>query len=181
MRINHPACTMAVRYAVAISALLATSFTHADTILIEPSLTLESSMSALNEAIRSCHEKGFKVAVAVVDTDGVIKVEARSDGSPIHSQRFAFRKAYTLVSMGPEFGVDSSSALVKLLSGSAVGLSNIASGSTDLLFLPGSALIKSGNTAIGAIGVSGAPLSSDDEVCAQAGVAKLIGLAKNSG
>jgi uncharacterized protein GlcG (DUF336 family) len=118
------------------------------------------------------------VAVTVVDTDGVVKAQVRGDGSPIHSQRFSFRKAYTIVSMGPEFGVDNSSALIKLLANSAMGLSNIASGSTDLLFLPGAVLIKSGNKAIGAIGVSGAPLSSEDEVCAQAGVAKLAELAR---
>jgi len=162
----------------AILTVLATPTIHAEVNTIDSPLTLAMSMNALTEAIHRCDEKGYKVTVAVVDTDGVIKVEARSDGSPIHSQRFAFRKAYTIVSMGPEFGVETSSALIKLLSSSAVGLSNVASGSTDLLFLPGAVLIKSGKTAIGAIGVSGAPLSSEDEVCAQAGVAKITASSK---
>ena len=34
-------------------------------------------------------------------------------------------------------------------------------------------LIKSGGVPIGAIGVSGAPLSSEDETCALAGLAKI--------
>ncbi len=151
---------------------------RAETTVVNSALPLTVSMDALNEAIRVCGEKSYKVAVAVVDTDGVIKVQARSDGSPIHSQRFSFRKAYTIVSMGPEFGVDTASALVKLLSNSPMGLANVASGSTDLLFLPGAVLIKSGNTIIGAIGVSGAPLSSEDEICAQAAVTKIAPLLK---
>ena len=69
--------------------------------------------------------------------DGVIKVQARGDGSPIHSQRFLFRKAFTAVSMGPMFGVDTTSALVKTISQFPQGLSNVQAGSTDLLFLPG--------------------------------------------
>lgn len=165
-------------YVATTVALLSIQRVNAETISIDSPLSLASSMTVLNEAIRSCADKGYKVAVTVVDTDGVVKAQVRGDGSPIHSQRFSFRKAYTIVSMGPEFGVDNSSALIKLLANSAMGLSNIASGSTDLLFLPGAVLIKSGNKAIGAIGVSGAPLSSEDEVCAQAGVAKLAELAR---
>jgi len=165
---------MVIATAFSISTLTPLSSAQADTINIDSPLSLVATMTVVNEAIRVCGEKGYKVTVAVVDTDGVVKVQARSDGSPIHSQRFAFRKAYTIVSMGPEFGVDSSGALVKLLSSSPMGLANVASGSTDLLFLPGGVLIKSGKTAIGAIGVSGAPLSTEDEVCAQAGVAKLV-------
>ena len=78
-------------------------------------MSLALSMDAVNEAIQVCNAKGYKVAVTVVDTDGVVKVQARGDGSPIHSQRFSFRKAYTIVSMGPMFGVDSSSAVIKFL------------------------------------------------------------------
>jgi uncharacterized protein GlcG (DUF336 family) len=131
------------------------------------------SLSAVNEAIRVCGEKGFKVTVTVVDLDGIVKVQARSDGSPIHSQQFSFRKAYTMVSMGPMLGVDTSSALVRALSASPQGLTNVQSGSTPLLFLPGAALMRSGKTDIGAIGVSGAPSSFEDEVCALSGVAKI--------
>ena len=79
--------------------------------------------------------KGYKVAVAIVDPEGVMKLGARGDGSPIHSQRFSFRKAYTIASMGPMFGVDTGSALVAHLRDFPGGLANVQSGSTDLLFL----------------------------------------------
>ncbi len=154
--------------AMAISVAPSKSHAHA---VSNPSLSL--SLDAVNEAIRVCGEKGFKVTVTVVDLDGIVKVQARSDGSPIHSQQFSFRKAYTMVSMGPMLGVDTSSALVRALSASPQGLTNVQSGSTPLLFLPGAALMRSGKTDIGAIGVSGAPSSFEDEVCALSGVAKI--------
>lgn len=154
--------------AMAISVAPSKSHAHA---VSNPSLSL--SLDAVNEAIRVCGEKGFKVTVTVVDLDGIVKVQARSDGSPIHSQQFSFRKAYTMVSMGPMLGVDTSSALVRALSASPQGLTNVQSGSTPLLFLPGAGLMRSGKTDIGAIGVSGAPSSFEDEVCALSGVAKI--------
>jgi uncharacterized protein GlcG (DUF336 family) len=136
-------------------------------------LPLSLSMEAVSETIRACDAKGYKVAVTVVDPDGVIKVEARGDGSPIHSQRFSYRKAYTIVSMGPMFAVDTSSSLVKTIAAFPQGLANVQSGSTDLLFLAGASLIKAGKETIGAIGVSGAPSSADDEACAQAGISRI--------
>ncbi len=50
---------------------------------------------------------------------------------------------------------------------------NVGAGSTELLFVPGSVLIKSGNEVLGAIGVSASPLSIDDERCAAAGTAQI--------
>jgi uncharacterized protein GlcG (DUF336 family) len=133
-------------------------------------LPLSLAMAAASETVRVCEAKGFKVAVAVVDPDGVIKVQVRGDGSPIHSQAFSFRKAYTIMSMGPMLGADTNSALIKLITGFAPGLpATASSGPSDLLFLPGSVLLKQDGQAIAAIGVSGAPKSADDEVCAQAG------------
>jgi uncharacterized protein GlcG (DUF336 family) len=136
-------------------------------------LSLSLAIDAATEAVDVCAAKGYRVAVAIVDPDGVVKLEARGDGSPIHSQRFSFRKAYTIVSMGPMFGVDTGGALVAKLRDFPSGLANVQSGATDLLFLAGSALIKSGGVSIGAIGVSGAPLSSEDEVCANAGLVRI--------
>jgi uncharacterized protein GlcG (DUF336 family) len=158
--------------AVVLAALAGTTATSAETRLPE-ALSLSLATDAVMETINVCAAKGYRVAVAVVDPDGVVKLEARGDGSPIHSQRFSFRKAYTIVSMGPMFGADTGGALVTKLRDFPSGLANVQSGATDLLFLAGSALIKSSDVTIGAIGVSGAPLSSEDEACAQAGLAKI--------
>jgi uncharacterized protein GlcG (DUF336 family) len=140
---------------------------------IPVSLSLTLATDALIETVDACSGKGYKVAVTIVDTDGIVKLEGRGDGSPIHSQRFSFRKAYTIVSMGPMFGVDSGGALVAHLRDFPSGLANLQAGATDLLFIPGSALIKSAGATIGAIGVSGTPQSTEDEACALAGLAKI--------
>jgi uncharacterized protein GlcG (DUF336 family) len=71
------------------------------------------------------------------------------------------------------FAVDTSSSLVKTIAAFPQGLANVQSGSTDLLFLAGASLIKAGKETIGAIGVSGAPSSADDEACAQAGISRI--------
>ena len=136
--------------------------------------TTGTLMDAATETIRVCEAKGFRVNVAIVDPDGVIKLQARGDGSPIHSQGFSFRKAYTIMSMGPMIGADTNSALIKMITGFSPGLpATASSGTSNLLFLPGSVLVKQNGQAIAAIGVSGAPKSADDEVCAQAGVDKI--------
>ena len=153
-------------------ALTAAPLAHAGA--IPAPVTLAQSMTVANEAVQVCATKGYKVVATVVDPDGVIKVQARGDGGPVHSLRFSFRKAYTTVSMGPMFGVDTSSGVISFItSKNPAGLSNIASGSADLLFLPGGVLIKAQGQPAGAIGVSGAPLSTEDEACAQAGIAKI--------
>lgn len=137
-------------------------------------LPLSLAMDAATETIQVCEARGFKVAVAIVDPDGVIKVQARGDGSPIHSQGFSFRKAYTIMSMGPMIGADTNSALINKITGFSPGLpATASSGASGLLFLPGSVLVKQNGQAIAAIGVSGAPKSLDDEACAQAGADKI--------
>jgi uncharacterized protein GlcG (DUF336 family) len=137
-------------------------------------LPLSLAMDATTETIQVCAAKGFKVAVAVVDPDGIVKVQARGDGSPIHSQEFSFRKAYTIMSMGPMLGEDTNSALINKITGFSPGLpATASSGTSNLLFLPGSVLVKQNGRAIAAIGVSGAPKSADDEVCAQAGADRI--------
>lgn len=137
-------------------------------------LPLSLAMDAATETIRVCEARGFKVAVAIVDPDGVIKVQVRGDGSPIHSQGFSFRKAYTVMSMGPMIGADTNSVLINKITGFSPGLpATASSGTSNLLFLPGSVLVKQNGQAIAAIGVSGAPKSVDDEACAQAGADKI--------
>jgi uncharacterized protein GlcG (DUF336 family) len=159
--------------AVAIAAVSAAAQAQENIRTAAP-LTLALSIEMANEAIRACGARGYRVAASVVDPDGVIKVQARGDDSPIHSLRFSYRKAYTVVSMGPMFGVDTASGVINFLhTKNPAGLNHAGGGSTDLLFLPGAALIKSGDKTIGSIGVSGAPLSSEDETCAVAAVAKL--------
>jgi uncharacterized protein GlcG (DUF336 family) len=149
----------------------ATVSPHAET---PAPISMSLALEAATETVKSCAEKGYKVVVTVVDPDGVIKVQLRGDGAPVHSLGFSFRKAFTVVSMGPMFGVDSSSGVINFItSKNPAGIGNIGAGATDLLFIPGAVLLTSGLETVGAIGVSGAPISIEDEVCARIGAAKI--------
>src|SRR4029077_314221 len=78
------------------------------------SLTLALAMKAATKAIATCASNGYPVSAAVVDTSGVIKLEAKSDPPPIGTTTSAFRKAYTVVTFGPIFRLETSSAFAAL-------------------------------------------------------------------
>jgi uncharacterized protein GlcG (DUF336 family) len=135
------------------------------------SLPLALAVKAATKAIASCASNGYPVSAVVVDPSGVIKLEAKGDYSTIHTTTSAFRKAYTVVTFGPIFRFDASSAFAALVAknpnGAALAtLPNIAP-------LAGGVAIKAGDEVVGALGVSGSPGGDKDEACAQAGVASI--------
>src|SRR5882724_4918435 len=135
------------------------------------SLPLALAVKAATKAIATCASNGYPVSAVVVDTSGVIKLEAKGDHSTIHTTTSAFRKAYTVVTFGPIFRFDASSAFAALVAknpnGAALAtLPNIAP-------LAGGVAIKAGDEVVGALGVSGSPGGDKDEACAQAGVASI--------
>ena len=144
-------------------------------------LPLELASAAAEEAIRVCESTGYRVTATVVDISGVVKILEKGDKSTIHTKDSSFRKAYTAVTMGPIFKFETTGQFVEKLgkiSGatdvgkipSAVALANIP----DIILLQGGVVIRARGEIIAAIGVGGAPGGDKDEVCAQAGVAKII-------
>ena len=132
------------------------------------SLPLALAVKAATKAIATCASNGYPVSAVVVDPSGVTKLEAKGDHSTILTTTSAFRKAYTVVTFGPIFRFDASSAFAALAaknpSGAALAtLPNIA-------LLPGGVAIKVGDEIVAALGVGGSPGGDKDEVCAQAGV-----------
>lgn len=73
------------------------------------------SLDLALEAARVCSAQGWPVSVAVVDTAGNVKLQAKGDHSTIHTKDSSFRKAYTVVTMGPIFGFDRLGAWVEKL------------------------------------------------------------------
>jgi uncharacterized protein GlcG (DUF336 family) len=63
-------------------------------------LPLSLAIEAATELIRSCEARGYAVSASVVDTAGVIKLQAKGNHSTIHTEDTSFRKAYTVVSVG---------------------------------------------------------------------------------
>jgi len=135
--------------------------------------TLSTSLAveAAQEAIRVCEEKQYWVTATVVDMDGVPQVVIRGDHATVHTGESSFRKAFTVVTLGPEFGFDRSSGFFELVKTSpyAPQLATVH----NVIALPGAVAFKAGGEMVGALGIGGAPGGDKDEVCAAAGVAKV--------
>ena len=137
------------------------------------SLPLALALEAATTAIDACEAKGWPVSAFVVDTSGVVKVHLKGDHSTIHTKDSAFRKAYTVVTMGPIFGFDRTSSFAKTVSENPAGASSALFSLPDIIALPGGVAIKRGNEIVAGLGVGGAPGGDRDEACAQEGVAKI--------
>jgi uncharacterized protein GlcG (DUF336 family) len=131
-------------------------------------LPLSLAIDAAQAAIHACELKGWPVSVSVVDVSGVVRLQVRADHSTIHTDSTAFRKAYTVVTLGPIFGFDASSAFADFVAKSPSGpaLASVA----NVIPLAGGVAIKRGNEIIAALGVGGSPGGDKDEACARAGV-----------
>jgi uncharacterized protein GlcG (DUF336 family) len=135
------------------------------------SVPLALAVKAATKAIATCATNGYPVSAAVVDSSGVVKLNAKGDHSTIHTTTSAFRKAYTVVTFGPIFRFDASSAFAALVAKNPNGAALATL--PDIAPLPGGVAIKAGGEVIGALGVSGSPGGDKDEACAQAGVASI--------
>lgn len=135
------------------------------------SLPLEVALDAAKEAIRVCEAKHFWVTATVVDMDGIPQVVLRGDRSTVHTGESSFRKAFTVVTLGPEFGFDRSSGFFELMKTSpfAPQLATVH----NVMALPGAVAFKINGEMVGALGIGGAPGGDKDEICAEAGVAKV--------
>jgi uncharacterized protein GlcG (DUF336 family) len=135
------------------------------------SLPLAFALKAATKAIATCAGNGYLVSAVVVDTSGVIKLQAKGDHSTIGTTTSAFRKAYTVVTFGPIFKLETSSAFAALAAKNPAGpaLGTLP----DIALLPGGVAIKVGDEIVAALGVGGSPGGDKDEACAQAGVASI--------
>lgn len=139
----------------------------------EGQLPLALAIEAAQEAIRSCEAQGWPVSVSVVDTAGVLRLQARGDRSTIHTEQSSFRKAYTVVTLGPIFRFDTSGEFAAMAARSPAGPALVSL--PNILPLAGGVAIRRGEEIIAAIGVGGAPGGERDEACARAGLARIAG------
>ncbi|MGC1759912.1 MAG: heme-binding protein [Candidatus Cybelea sp.] len=131
-------------------------------------LPLTLAVAAAEEAVHTCAARGWDVTATVVDVSGVPKVVLRGDYSTIHTPVTAFRKAYTIVTMGPIFKLDNTAQFVEQVehSRNAPVLATLP----NVIALAGGVAIKVGNEIVAGLGVGGSPGDTNDEICAQAGV-----------
>lgn len=127
---------------------------------LKPSVALELAQAALKD----CRDKGFQVAVAVVDRFGVTQVMLRDRYAGAHTPSTATRKAWTAASF--RTGTLEMTQLV-IDDPKFAGLQHVTNG----LVLGGGVVIDAAGTLVGAVGISGAPSGLEDENCALAGIA----------
>ncbi len=120
------------------------------------------------QAMLSCREKGYSVAVAVVDRGGNLQAFVRDQFAGPHTPQTAQRKAWTANSFRVSTG-----NLANLLKRGV--LPNQVQHNPGALLVGGGEAIKINGAIIGGIGVSGAPpgkteQDSIDGQCALAGL-----------
>ena len=133
--------------------------------LVEKNISMKMAQIIIEGTIEQCTKDGYKVSVVIVDNAGVVRASLRGDGTNPHTMEFARKKAYTSRTRN-----QTTLEFKKLTDEPATAyLLQIP----DVVAVGGGVPIKIGNVSIGAVGVSGAPGGEKDEVCANAGIAKL--------
>jgi len=155
-----------VRLAVLASvSILAASPALAQAPQVEKNVSMAMAIAIMQGAIEQCTKDGYKVSVVIVDKAGNVAASVRGDGTNPHTMEFGRLKAYTSRTRG-----QTSLEFMKLTSDPANAyLKQIP----NTVAVGGGVPIKVGNEVIGAVGVSGAPGGEKDEVCANAGIAKV--------
>lgn len=127
--------------------------------VLAPPLALELAQAAL----KSCQDRGFQVAVAVVDRFGVAQVVLRDALAGPHTPDTAVAKARTAVSFR--------AATEELSAATQAGQINSAIRHIPgYVFLGGGVPVEGGGSILGGIGISGAPGGAEDDACARAGL-----------
>lgn len=133
--------------------------------LVEKNVSMAMSLAIMQAALDQCGKDGYKVSVVIVDKGGNVAASVRGDGTGPHTMEFARMKAYTARTRS-----QTSLATMKQMEDPANAfLKQIP----NVVGVGGGVPIKAGNEVIGGVGVSGAPGGEKDEVCANAGLAKV--------
>ena len=133
--------------------------------LTEKNVSMKMALAIIDGTLEQCAKDGYKVSIVIVDNAGLVRASLKGDGTDPHTMEFARKKAYTARTRGM-----TSLEFMKLTDNPASAyLRQIP----DVVAVAGGVPIKIGNVTIGAVGVSGAPGGEKDEVCANAGIAKV--------
>ncbi|MFW6024625.1 MAG: heme-binding protein [Dichotomicrobium sp.] len=123
----------------------------------------EFAQKAAEAAMEACREQGYQVGVTVVDRSGHPQVFLRDRFAGPHVYETSYRKAWTAVS----FGIPTSELEANTRAGDP---SQAIRHLETALPLGGGLLIESAGSAVGGIGVSGAPSPELDDECAREGI-----------
>jgi len=132
---------------------------------VEKNVSMAMAMAVMQGALDQCTKDGYKVSVVIVDKGGNVAASIRGDGTGPHTMEFARLKAYTSRTRN-----QTSLQTMKLLEDPANAFIRQI---PNVVGVGGGVPIRAGTEVIGAVGVSGAPGGEKDEVCANAGIAKV--------
>jgi len=132
---------------------------------VEKNVSMAMTMAIMQGAIDQCTTDGYKVSVTIVDKAGNVAAQLRGDGTNPHTMEFSRLKAYTARTRN-----QTSQQTMKMMEDPANAFLRQIPG---VVGIGGGVPIRAGNETIGGVGVSGAPGGEKDEVCANAGLAKV--------
>ena len=133
---------------------------------VEKNVSMAMAQAIIAATVEQCTKDGYKVSVVIVDKAGQIAASLHGDGTNPHTMEFAKMKAYTSRTRG-----QTSLEFMKLSMATPEG--GLLRQIPGIVAIGGGVPIKAGNEVIGGIGVSGAAGGEKDEVCANAGIAKV--------
>lgn len=154
--------------AVAIASLFAgaAAGAQAQAIRTERNISLDLANQMAAAGVAACQEKGYAVAVTVVDRAGVVRAVQRADNAGPHTLEASRAKAFTSAS-----AKNATQAMMEM-SQKNPGAANLGD-IPGFLLLGGGVPVKAGNEVIGAVGIGGAPGGHLDEQCALAALDKV--------
>jgi uncharacterized protein GlcG (DUF336 family) len=132
-------------------------------LLTQKVISVDMAQTMAQTAVATCRANGYRVTATMLDNGGNLKVVIRDDGAAIGSIDLSHRKAY-------------SALIFRRTTAESIKIFGAMTPPPDIagtVMLAGGVPIKAGTETIGAIGVSGAPGGDKDEVCANAGIAKV--------
>lgn len=160
-------------FLVAILLAAPLSAASAQGLVTQKALSLEMAQAIVQGTVERCRADGFRVSVTVIDAGGLVKAFARDENTGPHTIDTSKRKAFTALTFASRWATSLEAAKAwesKLGS----PMPNVE-GTTGM---GGGVPIKVDGNAIGAVGVSGAVGGDKDEICANAGIAKIAHLLK---
>jgi len=154
---------MRCRLAIVAMLLLALPAQAQDALITYKSLSPEVALELARATLAACRERGYQVAVAVVDRFGVTQVVLRDRFAGAHTVQTATGKAWTAVSFRTstsEIAAISQPGMMQFGLRALPGVVAIGGGLT----------VEAGGSLVGGVGVSGAPGGDADEACAKTGI-----------
>ena len=149
--------------AAAAALLIATPALADDPLLVQlPHLSLSAALKVADGAMAACRDKGFDVAVTVVDRAGTVQVTLRDTLAAPLMANLSEQKAKTAANFS------AATSAMRERANSPIGHLNGV-----LMSAGGVPVLIGGTVLVAGVGVSGSPAGETDEECALAGIAKI--------